>query len=73
MSERLLQQALLEACEKEFAPFEDGGEHRFSRRHKKKMMAMFKEFSGKPEGKMPLKRRIIVVVIAVLLAALTRE
>ena len=71
MSERLLQQALLEACEKEFASFEDGGEHRFSRRHKKKMTAMFKEFSGKPERKMPLKRRIIVMVIAVLLAALT--
>lgn len=71
MSERLLQQALLEACEKEFTPFEDGGEHRFSRRHKKKMMAMFKEFSGKLKRKMPLKRRIIVVVIAVLLAALT--
>lgn len=71
MSEKLLQQALLEACEKEFAPFENGEEHSFSHRHKKKMKTMFKEFLRKPKKKMPLKRRIIVAVIAVLLAALT--
>lgn len=69
MSEKLLQQALLEACQQEFVPFEDGGEHRFSRRHKKKMKAMFKAFSGKPKKKMPLKRRLIVAVIVILLAS----
>lgn len=68
MSEKLLEQALLEACEKEFAPFEDGEEHRFSRRHRRTMKAMFAEFSGKPKKKIPLKRRIIVAIIAILLA-----
>ena len=71
MSEKLLQQALLEACEKEFAPFEDGEEHRFSRRHKRKMKELFKEYSRGDKKKMPLKKRIIIAVIAVLLAALT--
>lgn len=71
MSEKLLQQALLEACQQEFAPFEDGGEHRFSRGHKRKMKAMFREFSRKPKKKIPLKRRIIIAAIAILLATLT--
>lgn len=71
MSDNLLQQALLEVCEKEFAPFEDGEEHRFSRRHKRKMKAMFKEYSRGAKKKMPLKKRIIIAVIAVLLAAVT--
>lgn len=70
MSEKLLQQALLEACQQEFAPFEDGGEHRFSRDHKRKMKAMFKEFSRKPKKKISLKRRIVIVAIAVLVTGL---
>lgn len=69
MSEKLFQQALLEACENEFAEFGNGDEHRFSRRHKRKMKALFKEFSRRPKRKLPLKRRLIVVIIAILLAS----
>lgn len=71
MSEKLLQQALLEVCNKEFAPFEDGEEHLFSRKHNRKMKAMFAEYSGKSRKRIPLKQRIIIAVCVILLAVIT--
>lgn len=70
MSERLLQQALLKACDMEFAQFKDGEAHHFSRRHNRKMKVMFAEYAGKPKKKISIKRRIIVAACIVLLAAI---
>lgn len=68
MSERLLQQALLDACQQEFAPFENGEKHCFSHRHNKKIKMMFKEIPRKSKKKMSLKRRVLIAVISILLA-----
>ena len=71
MSEKLLQQALLEVCNKEFALFEDGEEHRFSRKHNRKMKDMFAEYLGKSMKRIPLKRHIIIALCVILLAVIT--
>lgn len=68
MSEELFKEALLEACEKEFAPFETGKAHRFSRAHKRKIKAMCTEFSRRKARKLPLKKRLLIAMCAVIFA-----
>ena len=71
MAEYTLENVVDEVLRRDFMPFEEPCEHRFSLRHRRRMKKLFSAPPfEKTTAKIPLKKRLTIVLVLVLLMAL---